>query len=334
MLPLFIKILKLMAINVNTVYQTVLSILNKEQRGYMTPDEFNKVATQVQLEIFENYFNTLNQQLRVGQTNVEYANRRKDVNECIAPFKKIGNPTVFLGGGVTSLTITDPGQAYTTASNVSTTGGTGTGLTVNISPGFLGVILAASVYSGGSGYTVGDIVVPAGGVDGELTVTAVTEATYFLPPSDLYKLGTLIYNDTTEIEQTSRNELLYLKASGLTSPSTNFPLYTYDITTPGTSGLSTSLPRIYVHPSTIIDPTAITISYIRKPQDVVWGFITGNQGQYLYSSTLSTQFELVPSEQTEVILRILAYAGIIIEDSQIAQAASQAVQIENVNSKS
>ena len=30
-----------MAINANTVYTTVLSILNKEQRGYLTPDEFN-----------------------------------------------------------------------------------------------------------------------------------------------------------------------------------------------------------------------------------------------------------------------------------------------------
>ena len=44
-----------MAINVNTVYQTVLLILNKEQRGYMTPTEFNSIGTQVQLEIFEKY---------------------------------------------------------------------------------------------------------------------------------------------------------------------------------------------------------------------------------------------------------------------------------------
>ena len=41
-----------MALNVNTVYTTVLSILNKEQRGYLTPYEFNQIATQVQLEIF------------------------------------------------------------------------------------------------------------------------------------------------------------------------------------------------------------------------------------------------------------------------------------------
>jgi hypothetical protein len=326
-----------MAINVNTVYQTVLSVLNKEQRGYMTPDEFNKVATQVQLEIFENYFNTLNQQLRVGQTNVEYANRRKDVNECIAPFKKIGNPTVFLGGGVTSFTITDAGEGYNNfGTNVPTTGGTGTGLTVNTQTGQFGVLIAASVYSAGSGYVVGDIVGVDDGIgfDGELTIDSVTEATYFLPPSDLYKLGTVIYNDTVEVEQINRNELLYLKASSLTEPSTSFPLYTYDITTPGSGGNNTGLPRIYMNPDTIIDPADIVISYIRKPQDVVWGFTTGNQGQYLYSSNTSTQLELIPSEQTEVILRILAYAGIIIEDPQIVQAASQAVQIENINSKS
>ena len=45
-----------MAINVNTVYQTVLLVLNKEQRGYMTPAEFNRIGTQVQLQIFEKYF--------------------------------------------------------------------------------------------------------------------------------------------------------------------------------------------------------------------------------------------------------------------------------------
>ena len=41
-----------MALNVDTVYKTVLLIMNKEQRGYVTPDEFNKIAKQVQLQIF------------------------------------------------------------------------------------------------------------------------------------------------------------------------------------------------------------------------------------------------------------------------------------------
>ena len=64
-----------MAINVNTVYQTVLLLLNKEQRGYLTPAEFNSIATQVQLDIFENYFEELNQQLRVPQADVDYSDR-------------------------------------------------------------------------------------------------------------------------------------------------------------------------------------------------------------------------------------------------------------------
>ena len=70
-----------MAISVDTVYKTVLYILNKEQRGYITPDEFNKLGTQVQLEIFENYFEELNQQLRVGENSSEFANRVKKLDE-------------------------------------------------------------------------------------------------------------------------------------------------------------------------------------------------------------------------------------------------------------
>jgi len=45
-----------MAVNINTVYQRVLAIANKEQRGYITPQEFNILANQAQLDIFEQYF--------------------------------------------------------------------------------------------------------------------------------------------------------------------------------------------------------------------------------------------------------------------------------------
>ena len=48
-------------VNINTVYTTVLYILNKEQRGYVTPAEFNSLATLVQDEIFESYFPDGNQ---------------------------------------------------------------------------------------------------------------------------------------------------------------------------------------------------------------------------------------------------------------------------------
>ena len=50
----------------------------------------------------------------------------------------------------------------------------------------------------------------------------------------------------------------------------------------------------------------------------------------IYNAGASTQFELDDTEQTEVILRILAYAGVVIRDPQIVQAASQAVQSEEL----
>ena len=45
-----------MAVSIDTVYQRVLAILNKENRGYVTPQEYNLFANQAQLEIFEQYF--------------------------------------------------------------------------------------------------------------------------------------------------------------------------------------------------------------------------------------------------------------------------------------
>ena len=48
-------------INIDTVYQRVLALANKEQRGYITPQEFNLLANQAQMTIFESYFYTKNQ---------------------------------------------------------------------------------------------------------------------------------------------------------------------------------------------------------------------------------------------------------------------------------
>ena len=87
-----------MAISVDTVYKTVLLILNKEQRGYMTPDEFNKIGSQVQREIFEAYFEDLNQQLRIPQSDVEYSDRVAITDEKIAEFKVEGTPAHTTGG--------------------------------------------------------------------------------------------------------------------------------------------------------------------------------------------------------------------------------------------
>ena len=41
---------------INEVRNTVMAILNKDNNGYVTPEEFNLFAKQAQLELFEEYF--------------------------------------------------------------------------------------------------------------------------------------------------------------------------------------------------------------------------------------------------------------------------------------
>ena len=230
-----------MAINVNTVYQTVLLILNKEQRGYMTPDEFNKTATQVQLQIFQKYFEDLNQASRVPQNDMDYADRVLGIDEKISLFRRT------------------------------------------------------------------------------VTVNRATDI-----GSQVYRLGTVTFQpsigEAIELERLQRNEYYNITKSPLSRPTEKFPIYLFQDN------------KIFSYPTTV---TPLNLDFVTRPYNVVWGFVRDQNTQVLlYNANISTDFQLDQVEQTEVVLRILSYAGVIIRDPQIVQAASQAVQAENINERS
>ena len=83
-----------MAVSVDTVYQRVLALANKEQRGYITPQEFNLLANQAQMSIFESYFHTKNRaeaadangDIEVDETSIVELLDRK-----LAPFSTVEN---------------------------------------------------------------------------------------------------------------------------------------------------------------------------------------------------------------------------------------------------
>ena len=72
-----------MAISIDRVYQKVLALANKEQRGYITPQEFNLFAHHAQMEIFEQYFYDLNQFQRLPGNSQAYSDIVTNLEELL-----------------------------------------------------------------------------------------------------------------------------------------------------------------------------------------------------------------------------------------------------------
>ena len=310
-----------MAINVNTVYQTVLLILNKEQRGYMTPVEFNKTGQQVQLEIFETYFDSLNQQIRIPQTDTDYADRVVNLDEKISIFKEFGNATSISTSNVFSLPAQYSGTLSTSeqftvptpAVNVFTL--TGNSI-ILASEGAIPSVFLGSIELASTDYTLTSTTLTL-----STTPIAGQIVTLSLYPQQFHILGGLFYTNgaiaTQELERVDRTELYHLLSSNLTKPTQSYPIYIYEKN------------QITVSPSAIV--SGITVSYIRKPLPPIWNFTQAASGQYQFEANTSFNFELHSSEQTELILKILLYAGVVVKDPQIIQVAAQQVAQENQN---
>ena len=221
-----------MAVSIDTVYQRVLAILNKENRGYVTPQEFNLFANQAQLEVFEQYFFDLNQYNRLPKNDTEYSDLPKLINEKLSKFKK------------------------------------------------------------------------------SASISYMTD--HFHLPSDLHKLGTVIYNNTTPVEEIDKKNLLEYQLSKLTAPTINNPVYIQNIDNTSAHW------GINVFPTSI--NANVSITYVRKPNNVNWSYQTV-AGSALYNASGSTDFELHASEETNLVLKILLYAGVSIKDPNIAQLA-------------
>ena len=86
-----------MAVSIDTVYQKVLALANKEQRGYITPQDFNLFASQAQLEIFEQYFYDLNQARKVQGNDTNIADIDDILEQKISIFEYTPGSTEISG---------------------------------------------------------------------------------------------------------------------------------------------------------------------------------------------------------------------------------------------
>jgi len=235
-----------MAVSVDAVYQRVLAILNKEQRGYVTPQEFNLFANQAQSDLFEQYFYDINQFGRVPGNSTEYSDMVTLLNEKINIFENAVVPT--------------------------------------------------------------------------------RPSLHFVPPTDLYRLGSVVYKNTTtdsfgvastekvEAERINANEFLYINASPLTKPKNIRPVFVSN-----SSGI-----RIYGD-SEITDAAKVELQYIKKPAKVEWNYQMVF-GEALYNSASSVNFELHAAEEVELVVKILELCGLLIKDINLYQVMNQEEQ--------
>lgn len=306
-----------MAVSVDRVYRTVLLIMNKEQRGYLTPDEFNKIGAQVQLEIFNEYFEDLNQQLRVPENDSEYANRVKNLEEKLAPFKNVPSIATYVSNYFNLPTPSSiiGQESFTTVAGTQSYYFSGL-QAADILAGTLEVFLDGVIINETTDYVIS----PGGGFIQLVAIPVTGSALQVnLYENDFYKIGTVIYNDEKEVERVDRNDFLHINMSPLTKPTLKYPIYIFENN------------KLYVYPTTIT--SGIKASYIKKPRNINWGFTSSGSG-YNYDASSSVDFQLHQSEQTSLIIKILLYAGVVIRDPQIVQMAAGKVQQEKVNEKS
>jgi hypothetical protein len=335
-----------MAINVDTVYKTVLLILNSEQRGYMTPDEFNRIGSQVQRQIFEAYFEDLNQQLRVPQSDMDYADRVAITDEKIAEFKTENNPT-----GTNPFTV--PTDLYRLGS-ITYEPNTSTYKEIQrVGRAEIYNIRKAPLTAPTTDFPIylyednKALVYPQTIVD-----PAHIKMQYVKKPTDIrwgYNLGALgqyVFTDYPYVATAINIGDISSSISSNTVASATNGTYTSATYTGGTGTGATF--DVVVSGATV---TSITVTsqgsgYVVGDQITFQGSDFGGTAGTTVVLTLTstdlfsgstqgfTNFELHNSERAEVILKILLYAGVVIRDPQIIQVAAQKVQQEEVNEKS
>ena len=228
-------------VNIDTVYQRVLAMANKEQRGYITPLEFNLLANQAHLDVFEQYFYDRHQSARMPGSKINHSDIDSMLDEKISIFERRDIP---------------------------------------------------------------------------FSVTL---------PTDLYRLDSIMYHqldpNTPPTEKRAKNsfecveisakEWLYVQHSPLLQPTDTRPIY-----------IRHQDHRIFAHGTNNEILNNLACNYIKQPDKVEWGYdVVGEKALHNGSPGRTTHFQHHPSEETELVIKVLKLAGVIIQDPGLIQFA-------------
>lgn len=310
---------------INSVRNTVLSVLNKNNYGYISPSDFNLYAKQAQMELFEEYFSNYNKLINgqnsraVGSDYADLAKANEEVIETFLTSNFLHAQTRYnypLDSNV-------PYNAYKIPS--LTTTGDEAFMFVKII--YYGLPIKTGTCNGVSPYAMQDTtasfvnVVKPGDILFNLktnqnsVITTVSSNTLwtskeiFVDGDEKYSVYRL--QNYSELEKVTEGKISILNASGLTKPNAIFPAYT----------ITDSIVNTY--PDTIKGYGAINATYFRYPKEPKWTYISllGGEPSFDQSQSDYQDFELPAEDEYKLAMKILQYCGISIREIEVAQFA-------------
>ena len=316
---------------INSVRNAVLTILNKNNYGYISPSDFNLLATNAQMEIYEEYFSNYNKVINAENgrmSGTEYGDIKKPIAEVLENFlvsdfliPKQTNFFVDTNNFYFPSAVTTGNNAYMISKVIVYTQKKTSGSNTNtqafkLIDGNADFIL--------SGVSVGDIVVNNSTYKSS-TVLSIVSLTELSLNDDIFQMSTFtdvysIYSSTSysEAEKVSNGNILLLNNSILTAPNLMYPSYT-------------NIADLMVfYPISIIGYGAVKADYFRYPKVPKWTYITLGAGEPIFDQSQPDyqDFELPTEDEYKLVTKILEYCGIVIREIEVSQFGTAQQQHE------
>lgn len=297
---------------INEVRNALLSVLNKNNYGYISPSDFNLIAANAQMELYEEYYSSYNKTINAENqrlSGTDYADIEQPIAETLETFLKTDYLS-HLGANYFSVpTITTVGNdSYYILKLLCHTKKIISGSNTEVKSGAL---VDSSAFFLSNGLSVGDIVVNSSTGATAIVIRIFSDTTIFLS-SNIFTEEDQAYSiyskESKEADKVSVGKITMLNASSLTSPSDLYPSYTLEGQT------------IKVYPDTISGKGQVEAVYFRYPKTPKWTYITLINGEPSFDQSQPDyqDFELPNEDGYKLVTKMLEYLGISIRELEVS----------------
>lgn len=299
---------------INSVRNTVLSILNKNNYGYISPSDFNLYSQNAQVEIYEEYFSSYNKVINAENarmSGVDYADMEQPIAEVLEYFLRTDYLTKIAANKFSLPSPSTTGYyAYmlldVKCRPVVLKTGTNTSVVANQLVDSAGGFLSLDI-------SAGDVVtnLTTGLTSTVVSVSSntviVLDSNIFLAVGNAYAI--ISSSTVNQAEKVINNKLSLLINSNLTKPTIEFPVY------------ALQGEQLTFYPTTISNKGQVEATYFRYPKVPKWTYITLANGEPVFDQSQSDyqDFELPIEDEYKLVTRILQYCGVSIRETEVTQ---------------